>query len=747
MKKAFFILEVILIFTQLIVASSGIVEGIVVDSETGSPLPGANVMIQGTSLGSAANALGQFVISNVPAGHYTIRAIMMGYQHHLELDVAVEAHRAIQVNFELKEKVIETEVVTVSGSYFDRSSDAVVSTHTLNSREIRSAPGAIEDVFRILKTMPGVSTTGSSSANLIVRGGDRNENLVLLDNIEIRSPLHFSREEMSMGVISIVDPRFIRNIDFMTGGFPAIYGDKLSSVFNIQLKEGNRTQFNHDVTLSMGGFSAGLDGPISKKSNVVFSMRRGIFDLFTKMMDRPVSPRYWDMIGKFSYNLNAKNKLSLVGFYYKDDAERREKMEDHGDFARKYEYSRWEDDGMAMGVNWRYLMNSSGFLLTTAEWSSNGIKSIMGPNNNRDMNGDDTQVHTVQLKSKLHYKPVDWMTMDVGANIKYLTSDYHRWRDADTLDAGFIIPPYETLYDFEGSQIYGGFLQTTIRPHYRISLTTGLRWDAFTFTGESKWSPRVSAVYRLTDKTTINAAAGLYHQFPSVFQICRDPANEALASSEAVHTVVGIEHLLRPDTRITLEVYNKDMESCFVVNDTNNVIRNGGLGFSRGIELTLQKKMSQNLVGSLAYTWSISKRQDADGLKEYNFDYDRQHNLICMGSYQLSEKWRVGVKYQYATGNPHTPVVGSSKLYGDWFVVEGEKNSTRYPDYHTLDIRVDRLFRFKSLTLKTYLEIWNIYNRENVMDYFYNVDAAGNIERITAADFPMMPMVGINVEF
>lgn len=737
----------LLLFTQWIKADPGIIEGTVTDLNTGSPLPGANVTVKGTSLGSAADETGQFVIRHVPAGKYEIQAAMMGYRQALEPDVIVEAHRATQVIFALKEKVIETEAVTVSGSYFDKSGDAVVSTHSFSSREIRSAPGAIEDVFRILKTIPGVSTTGSSSANLIVRGGDRNENLVLLDNIEIRSPLHFSRENVSMGVISIVDPRFIRDIEFMTGGFPAIYGDKLSSVFNIQLKDGNRTGFNHDVNMSMGGFSAGLDGPVSDQGSILFSMRRGIFDLFTKMMDRPVSPRYWDMIGKLSYHPNARNKFSLVGFYYKDDAERLEKMEDHGELARKYEYAKWDDDGAAIGFNWRLILNAHGFLQTTAEWSGNSIQSIMGPNSNRDMNGDNTRVHTWQVQSRLHYQCHPKLAIDAGGYMKYLTADYHQWRDADTLEAGFIVPAFETVYEFPGTEKAGFYWQGVFRPFNRLELTGGLRWDTFIYTGDSKWSPRLSLVYHLSEKTTLNAAAGRYYQTPSLFQICMDPANRSLQSSEALHAVAGIEHLLYPDTRLTLEIYYKDMNSTFVKNDTNNVVRNGGLGYSQGVEVILQKKMSRNLVGSLAYTWCVSRRQDGVELPEYDFDYDRRHNLILMGSYQLSDRWRIGVKYQYATGNPYTPAVASKKLYGEWFVVEGALNSDRFPDYHTLDIRADRIFRFQGWTLKTYLEIWNIYNRENVMDYYYNVDASGKIERVTAADFPVMPMFGINVEF
>ena len=117
---------------------------------------------------------------------------------------------------------------------------------------IRSAPGSAEDIFRILQSMPGIVTAGARSANLIVRGGAPDENRVLLDNLEIRSPLHFNRQDASMGIISIIEPSTIKNVEFITGGFPAEYGDKLSSVFEIRLKEGNRSRMNHDINMNMG---------------------------------------------------------------------------------------------------------------------------------------------------------------------------------------------------------------------------------------------------------------------------------------------------------------------------------------------------------------------------------------------------------------------------------------------------------------------------------------------------------------
>jgi outer membrane receptor for ferrienterochelin and colicin len=747
MKKKFLAFCLILQFTLLIKVNSGIIEGIVVDFETGSPLPGANVMIHNSAIGAAADKDGEFIIQNVPAGHYTVQVNMMGYQIKMTPDVVVEKNRSTQIIFKLREQAVKMDAIKVSGSFFDRSSDAIMSAHTLSSYDIRSVPGSAGDVFRILKNIPGVNTTGSRSANLIVRGGDINENLILLDNIEIKSPLHFSREDMSMGVISIINPLLIKNVEFLTGGFPAEYGDKLSSVFELKVKEGNRTGFNHDLNFNMAGFHAFIDGPLYENGNVLFSIRRGIFDLFTKMMGRKVQPRYWDMLGKVTYDLGTRHKLSLVGFYYKDDVERRETMNDHGYLARRYDFMNLKDFGSAVGLNWRYLYSDRGFALTTLEWTGNGNESQIGYKSDHGLNGDDILTQNIQLKTKISYKISPQFILKTGGYVKRISSDYTRWREADTLQTGFIIHPFKRVYTLPVSYQSGLFVQGSIRPFHRLLIHPGIRFDSTDLTHESYWSPRVGLSYTLSYKTTLNAAWGLYYQTPSAFAFSMDQENSSLKSSQATHTVLGLEHMLSPDTRVSIEAYYKNINNGFVYSDTSNIITNEGNGFSKGLEFTLQKKMSTNFMGSLAYTWSVSKRQDGERLPEHYFDYDRRHNLTMMIAYQLSDIWRLGVKVQYASGNPYTPVIDAVSQYGEWFVVKGEENSSRFPAYHTLDIRVDRAFRFSNWTLNMYLEVWNLLNRENVLGYYYDVDQNGLISQGVMADFPIMPMIGFSAQF
>ena len=730
-------------------SQSGSIEGTVVERVTQRPLPGVNIVILKTTLGASTNLSGEFIIDNIPIGIYQVEASMIGYQSEIKTEIVVSTNRVIMVNFELNESALELdEEIVVTARYFVKDSDKPVSAKRLTPQEIRSSAGSAEDIFRIIQSMPGVSGAGGKSANLAVRGGSPDENRVLLDNIEIYSPLHFARLGTSMGIISIINPALLQNVDFITGGFPVKYGDKMSSVFELQLKEGNRSKFNTDLNANLGGFGVLLDGPVPGDGTIVFSARRGFFELLTKIMNKPVAPNYWDLVGKATYDFGPKHKLSLVGFYYLDDIERTGTIDDAGsELGRKYDYTQRDDYGSAIGINWRYLFSTQGYLLTTAAFTSNGWKSSIGTEIDHNLNGEDIKENEFYLTSELTYKINDALEIKSGFLFKTIDSQHYTWRAADTTRTGFVFPA-DTVYFFpETTYKTSVNLQTTFRPFLNLSLTTGLRYDYFEYTKETKFSPRLGLSYRISDKTTFNAAFGYYYQTPAAYQAALHPANEELRSSRSVHYIAGFEYLLNYDTKISVEVYHKEMDNVFSSSDTSKVITNGGSGFARGIEFYMQKKMSNNFVGSFAYTYSVSKRMDEHQLSEYYFEFDRPHNITLVSSYNISDKWQVGLKFQYATGSPYTPVVSSEQKNGKWYAVEGTKNSERYPDYHKLDIRIDRRFYFNNWTLSAYLDLWNVYNRANVISYIYNIDENGVIIKDSVDDFPFLPIVGINAQF
>ncbi len=730
--------------------SVGSLAGTVTDKYTRQPLFATDVVVVGTGLGGITDRHGKFKISDVPVGTYQVTVSMMGYELGVVDDVEVKGGSVTTMRFGLYPRVLDIGLkVLVEANHFHKDSEKPTSFRTLTAQEMRYSPGSMEDVFRVLQSMPGVSPADMTNSNLIVRGGDPSENRTLFENIEIPRALHFGRPGGTIGGISIVSPSLLKRVEFLTGGFPARYGDRVSSVFEMKLRDGSSTDYSTDFNLNMGGFSLSADGPLPGGGTMLFSVRRGVFDLLTSTMGVPALPSYWDAVGKVTYDLGSSNRLSLVGFYFPDD------LEIAADSENENRHGNWtgldlqrSDHGRALGLNWRYLMGERGYVLTTASHVSNSWTTSRGTGEEPELVGDAIREEEFQLKSELNRRLSDRVNVRLGVFARQIHSEQNTWSVSDTTASGEFIPGYRVTHNPDPTYKAGSYVQATVRPFSRASLTSGLRYDYYDFTGESKVSPRLGMALSLTERTTLNAAYGHYYQTAALWQVASHLSNTSLRSSSSVHYVAGLEHLFSGNTQISVEAYHKELSDVFVHDYSTRMTTNNGSGHARGVELCIQRKMSRGLVGSVAYTYAVSVRRDGESLPEYYSEFDRPHNLTLVGSYTPSDKWRVGAKFFYATGSPYTPVVGSEQVDGEWYTVRGTKNSARYPDYHMLDIRIDRSFQFANWKLMAYLDVWNVYARQNVTLYTYSIDETGTVTRTVPDEAPrMVPILGLEARF
>lgn len=728
-------------------SKTGIISGEVRDAVTKQPLPGANILIDGTNQGSACDENGYYVIKDVVPGRYSLKVSMIGYLSSVIIKLNINPNRNQSVNFELHSAAMELGEVKVTADYFAKPDENPVSFRTISPEEIRRSPGSAEDIFRVMQSMPGVATAGTKSAQLIVRGGSPEENLTLLDNIEVYNPIHFARTGESMGVISIVNPALIQKVDFLTGGFPAKYGDKMSSVFDMTLKEGNKETMNTDANLNIAGFGVTMDGPVAENTNMVFSLRRGYFDLITSLLDKPVAPNYYDAVGKISYDLNKNNRISLVGFYYVDQIERTgiEKGETYS--WNRFDYLTRDDYGAAIGINWRSLISEKAFSLVTASYTSNGWNTIQGTELNRDLLGEDIREDEFSLKSEFNYQFSPKLNLKLGGQFKVINSHNESWSPADTTREGTIIPASIISYqpDAEFKSMF--FLQSSFRIVDQLVISAGLRYDYFSLTNENNFSPRISLSYNLSERTRLNFALGRYYQSPASYEIAPDERNLLLNSSYADHYIAGVEYRLGLDTKAGIEIYHKELSSLIVDPDSSNLLINTGSGYAQGIEFSLQKKFTDGFVGSASYSYSISKRRDYELTSLYDFEYDRPHILNLIFGLEMGAGWQIGAKCQYASGNPYTSVIGVTEIDNIFYVIDGENNSARYPDYHKLDLRIDKQFVFDNWSFSVYLDLWNVYNRDNVVSYSFKTTKDGTITTEPRYDFGIMPIIGFTAKF
>lgn len=271
-----------LIFVSSLFSEDSNIRGVVRDQATQQPLIGANIIVEETVHGAAADGNGEFIIANIPPGFYHVRFEMMGYQPLVKLNIRVLPERGVVILAELIQQAVELEGVTVTRAYFQKEKDAFVSSRTVDFEEIRRDPSGF-DIQRMMQALPSVVSTADQQNEIVVRGGSPGENLFIMDNIEISNPNQFGMQGSGGGPINIVNTLFIDRVDFLAGAFPAKYYDKASSVMDIRLKEGNRNFHSLDLDMSMAGFGFFAEGPVAGgKGSYVASYRKSYLDLIIK---------------------------------------------------------------------------------------------------------------------------------------------------------------------------------------------------------------------------------------------------------------------------------------------------------------------------------------------------------------------------------------------------------------------------------------------------------------------------------
>ncbi|MCK4967074.1 TonB-dependent receptor, partial [bacterium] len=297
----------------------GGITGEVIDVVTKEPLPYVNVVVEGTQLGDATDEDGKFVILRIPVGLYSVKFSMMGYKPIIKPGINVRPNRKDFILAELQETTLELEGITITPSYFEKSSDAILSERSVEFEEIRQDPGSAEDIQRMMQALPSVVTGSDQMNDIIVRGGMPGENLFLLDNIEMPNPNHFGEQGTTGGPMNMINTYFVRQVDFYTGAFPARFGDKVSSVMNIKLREGNRERYEGNFNLGMAGAGVLFEGPVNKgRGSFILSARKSFLDLIISSTGLTAVPYYYSLQGKFVYDISDRTKM-ITNAIYGDD--------------------------------------------------------------------------------------------------------------------------------------------------------------------------------------------------------------------------------------------------------------------------------------------------------------------------------------------------------------------------------------------------------------------------------------------
>ncbi|MCK5051779.1 MAG: TonB-dependent receptor [Candidatus Cloacimonetes bacterium] len=762
MKNKLILILGIIIMISILPAQEikkGNLMGRVIDAETSYPLSNVTVIVRELGKGVYTNEKGQYKIMNLPVGNYTVVFQVIGTHPQLKSDVIIRSNRTTFVNGELKRAAIQIEGIKVKTDYFAETEKQTTSVVSFSNEEIRRAPGSAGDVSRIMMSLPSVAKVNDQSNNLIVRGGNPMENSFYIDNIEIPNINHFPHQGSSGGPIGILNVDFIQDVTFNTGGFSAIYGDKLSSIMEISFRDGNPNEFDGQIDFSWVGFGGILEGPVTKKSSVMLAVKRSYLKYIVDAIDIGTSaaPEYGDIQAKFTYEFNPFHKLAILAVFADDH-----NSPDQENAADNYmsHYGNQDLYQGTYGLNWRAVWNESAFSntslsVTSSQFDEDYYETFKVPTG-------DTDIKNRTNEQEFKFRNVNFkrfskkLNLDFGIDAKYLRHDYDNYLAETTNALGDTIPELIMKEEIRAEKL-GGFISLNYDPSHKFSTTLGLRADYFSMNENVTISPRFSFKYKLSEKTSLNGSMGVFYQNLPLLLLSQNEENKDLKDPHSTHYIIGFEHLLTEDTRLVVEAYQKDYSNFpvdpnqpgfFVIDDNffnyYESLQDNGQALSRGVEMILQKKLAERIYGLASATYFRSRYKSNDGIWR-DRSYDNQFIVSIEGGYKPTAGLEMSMRWIYAGGVPYTPIdVQLSEEYHQAVLDETRINAERYPDYHSLNVRMDKRFFFNKTNLVIYASVWNAYAQKNVAEYYWN-DTDQTIDEVYQWTF--LPILGVEYEF
>ncbi len=735
---------------------SGILRGTIRDAKTQEPIPFAIVQILGTEplVGTTSDIDGNYRVATKP-GTYNIKFSMVGYTLLVKYNIVLTSGNVNEVSVVLSEAEIITDVVTCTDNKQKRASVAKIETplsiQSLGAEEIKSNPGGNFDISRVIQVLPGVGGTAGSVGgfrnDIVIRGGAPNENVYYLDGIEIPVINHFSTQGSAGGPVGILNVSFIEDVTLSSSAFEAKYDNALASVFQFKQKEGSKERIQGNVRLSGTELAVTTEGPINKKTTFLASARRSYLQLLFELIGLPIRPNYWDFQTKVTHRFTNKTSISVIGVGAIDEfafAEPKNPSADAEYIARSQPFI--EQWNYTAGVSLKHSLKNG---VLNVALSRNSFQNNLDRFEDKRFNDESARLLRGRSNETENKLRADITQFFGGWKVSYgivtqqvniTNSLFNKFRKPITDSNGVQLQPGATInFNTDLSMVrYGAFGQVGKSfLNNRLSVSAGLRTDMNNFTNSGNnagktLSPRVSASYLLNDKWTVSGSVGTYYKLPIYTALSfKDSSGNYLNKSaeyiRSTHYVAGLEYSPALSTRFTLEGFYKVYGNYPVsVRDGislanqggdfgaigNEALISNGKGRTYGFEFYFQQKLVKNLFAVFSYTFVRSEFSGLDG-KYVASAWDNRHLISALFGYKLKRNWELGLKYRFAGGAPFTPFdeTASRLNYlstGTGVLNFSQLNSQRLASFNQLDIRVDKKYNFKRVTLDLFLDIQNV---------------------------------------
>lgn len=754
------------------------VRGKVVDQVTKAPKPGATVIILNTDplMGATTNLDGDFKILQVPVGSHTLRVTFVGYEDIILPNVLVNSGKEVVLSIAVEEEFGQMNEVVVVATEKDRTvNDMVtVSGRTFSVEETRKFAAAVNDPGRMALSFSGVVSTDDGNNNISIRGNSPNGLLWRMEGIDIPNPNHFVNTGTSGGGVSILSSQLLANSDFITGAFPAEYGNAMSGVFDLSLRKGNNEKREFTFQAGFLGTDIAAEGPIAKnyKGSYLINYRYSTLSIISKL-GVPLGDFVTDF-QDLSLNIflpaGKKSSFTVFGFGGLSDQSKDAEMDSLNwttDFDRYS--SRFFSNSGAVGVKHSYMINKNNFLQNTILASGHAIGDKMGRLDEEYTNREWSYQNFTN--SKITYNSVLNTKLTARSNLRsgiYVNQLYYNLRE-NVFDKE--LNRMETQINSSGStQSIQAFSQLNFKATERLTFNVGMHYLQLLLNNSNSLEPRLSASFELDEKQRISLGYGLHGQVQPLGTYFAEyeengkiiKPNENLGLSKSHHLVMGYDRQLNPFLRIKIEGYYQHLFNIPIkpgADQTYSIINqqwgfmtdplvNEGFGKNYGAEFTLEQFTHKNLYFLLSGSLynSLYKTQEN---KWRNTLFNGNANLTFTAGkeYSLKKNRMIGINIRsiYGGGLRTTPVNLAKSIEQNETVYEEENAfEDRNPAYFRTDIRISLKWNRPKSTSTLALDVQNATNRQNIFGSYFE-PAKGKIE--TSYQAPMIPLISYRIEF
>ena len=762
--KKYSLVILILLLTMQAFAQKGSIKGRIYDAKTNQPLEFATILVQGTTIGSTSDLDGNFIFTGIEPGFKRLVIRLIGYQTTVSSEIQVQGNQTTFIDIPVTESAVQLNEVTVRQNVSLKKIESPLSSITIGVQEIEKSAGANRDVSKVVQALPGVGATDPNRSDLIVRGGGPSENVFYLDGIEIPVINHFATQGSSGGSVGIINPDFVREINFFTGAFPANRTNALSSVMEIKQKDGSKDRIHSKLSVGASDAALTIDGPIGKKSTFIVSARQSYLQFLFKAIGLPFLPTYNDFQVKYKYQIDKQNEITFLGIGAIDDMVLNTDLQTSGTEAQKYilsylpTYKQWN---YTVGTVYKHFSDNyyDTWILSRNMLRNANFKYL---NNDESLGqaGKTSDYTSDEAENKLRFErnyPDSPIKLSFGAGLKYSHYTNHTERQFFFNNSVNKLV-YDTEIGFFGYQAFAQASKELLDDKLKLSLGinfAGLNYNQNMINPLNQFSPRLSLSYALSDKVDFNANVGRYAMQPAYTTLGFKSSgvfvnqNENLRYTISNQAIAGFEYRPMDNVRITAEGFYKQYEYYPVsVVDGLSIASKGtnfgqigdeqivstGKGRAYGVEILAKLMEMKKFNLTATYTLFRSEFTDSTGVNYFRSSWDTKQLFNLIASYKLPKNWNVAIRWRFVGGAPYTPIDSASYNRTAWNITKQaylnykKFNTLSLPDAHQLDIRIDKEFYFKKWVLNLYTDIQNVYNFKTQSAPIYtNLDTNGNV--------------------